>query len=303
MRDNGLENKNVKKFKYVESDSIARLMIVLQVTIYGLGDPLAKIAYRSVRVYSVIGIRYTLAVIIMLLLFGKRIIQEIKASKLFDWCIPCFCIAGAYVFSNIALTYTVATTVAFLRSLSVVMTPVLMYIFYKKHLKLINWLLLDIASIGLYLLCGGNGITRFGLGEALSLATAVFSAGAMVSTGKALKAVSPVTLTTLEAGTSAIVGIVCAFFVDGGINFDLSGRVWLIILYLAIISTLVAFMLQNLALRKISANDVSTIKCLDPVMTAIFSFILLGERLSAVGMCGAAIILFCLLMQARLVQK
>ena len=51
--------------------------------------------------------------------------------------------------------------------------------------------------------------------------------------------------------------------------------------------------MQNLALTRISGRSASLLQTLCPVMTAVFAFILLGEKLSAAGIAGALIIISC----------
>ena len=67
--------------------------------------------------------------------FGKRIVRTVKSVPVKAWLIPGVCIALSYVLNNIALDMTEATSVAFLRSLAVVMTPALAFIAYRKRYK------------------------------------------------------------------------------------------------------------------------------------------------------------------------
>ena len=78
---------------------------------------------RSLLVYSLLTARYGIALVFLLLLFGRRIFQGLRACSPKDWLLPSLCMGGAYVANNIALELTAATSVAFLRSLSTVMTP------------------------------------------------------------------------------------------------------------------------------------------------------------------------------------
>ena len=48
------------------------------------------------------------------------------------------------------------------------------------------------------------------------------------------------------------------------------------------------------ALTRIDGRTVSLIQCICPVMTAVFSFFMLGEHLSVAGMAGAIIIIGCI---------
>ena len=66
---------------------------------------------------------------------------------------------------------------------------------------------------------------------------------------------------------------------------------------IGIACTIGGYLLQNAALGVISARTIALLQCSCPVITALFSFILLGEALSFNGMLGCVIILICLLAQ------
>lgn len=284
--------------KQKNNKTSACLLVLLQCTIYGLGDPLAKYAYQHMGVYSMLSIRYAIALGFMLLLFGKRVAENLRRCSVKYWITPCLCVAGAYLFNNLALTYTAATVAAFLRSTSVIMTPLLLFLIYGKRLTLRHWLIVAAAVLGLYLLCGTNGISSFGPGEVMGIITALLSAGALISSQTALKHIDSVTLTTMESAASMVFALACAFVFDGGVYAGgADAAVWGIIVYLAIISTLGGYMLQNCALKSISARTIATLKCFSPVMTASFSFLILGEQLGLNGILGSAIILLCVIVQ------
>ena len=100
-------------------------LILLQSLLYGFGDPISKFAFDVMPVYSLLVLRYSMALVVLLLLFGKRIWKGLKQCSVKDWILPTLCMSGAYVVNNIALDLTAATSVAFLRSLATVMTPLL----------------------------------------------------------------------------------------------------------------------------------------------------------------------------------
>ena len=60
---------------------------------------------------------------IRIILFRKRIMETLRTVPVRMWLIPGMCIGLSYLLNNVALSMTDATSVAFLRSLSVVMTP------------------------------------------------------------------------------------------------------------------------------------------------------------------------------------
>lgn len=274
----------------------ACLLMLFQGVIYGLGDPLAKIAYRCLPVYILLSIRYILAAATVFLLFGRQIAGSLRTCSVRDWLLPCGCTAGAYMLGNLALVYTNATSVAFLRSTSVIMTPLLAIVFFRKYPSRMFLLFLLMSVVGLYLLCGRGSASGFGLGEILALLTALLSAGALISSEGALKKMSSIALTAMQTVMSAAMAVLCMLFKG---DWKPGGEVplwtWLIVVYLALFSTIGTYLLQNAALRRASARMVSLIKSFCPVMTTVFSFLILGETLSLPGAIGVVLILASIL--------
>ena len=270
------------------------MLIILQSIVYGFGDPISKIAFEVTPVYSMMTVRYSIAFLVCLVLFHRRIIRTLKTVPVRAWLIPGMCIGLTYLLNNVALALTDATSVAFLRSLSVVITPVFAFLIYRRHYSRLHILLQILVLPGLYLLCVKGGLSGFGAGEIVTLAAAAFAAGALVFTKGYIETVDPVSLTALQAGCSAFLALCGSLVFEGGIHLErTTPTAWLIILYLAIACTFLGYLMQNLALTRISERSVALLQTLCPVMTAFFAYFLLGERLSPAGIAGALIIIFC----------
>lgn len=277
----------------------AEMLIVIQSLVYGFGDPISKIAFEVVPVYSMMTVRYTIAFLFCAAVFGKRIVRTVKSVPVRSWLIPGICIGFSYVLNNIALSFTDATSVAFLRSLSVVMTPALAFIAFRTRYRWQHIAAQILVLPGMYLLCVRGGLSGFGAGEILALLAAALVAATLVFTGKYIDQVDPISMTALQAGCSAVIAFTGSLLVEGGVHAgSATPKAWLIILYLAILCTFLGYLLQNLALTKISDREVSLIQSLNPVMTAGFAFMLLGEKLSAAGITGAVIIVICIVVSS-----
>lgn len=280
------------------------LLIILQSILYGFGDPISKVAYEAMPVYSLLSLRYLIALAVVMVFAGRRIYRGLQQCSIKDWLLPSFCMAASYILNNVALNLTAATSVAFIRSLSVVMTPLLALLVFRNKSR---WQLIPILIcivFGLYLLCGLGGLSGFGWGEILSLLAALTAAGALVFSGHALKKMDALTLTTVQTAVSALLATIFAFAFDGGWNLHITTPgIWGVILYLAIGCTLIGYLLQNVALTKLSNHTVALLQCSCPVMTAVFAFILLKETLSFAGFIGAAVILLCVIAATLMERK
>ena len=276
-------------------------LILLQSLLYGFGDPISKFAFDVMPVYSLLVLRYSMALVVLLLLFGKRIWKGLKQCSVKYWLLPTLCMSGAYVVNNIALDLTAATSVAFLRSLATVMTPLLALAAYRRTYRWQHIPIQCLVVVGLYLLCGLGGLSGFGLGEVLSLLSALLLAGSLVFGEHALERVDPITLSTLQVAASVLMAAICAPIFNGGLHLELTTpTIWAIITYMAIGCTLAGYLLQNAALTTLSSRTAALLQCACPVLTAVFSRFVLGERLSVAGVIGAVIILICVVAETLL---
>lgn len=269
----------------------AEALIVLQSLVYGFGDPISKLAFEVTPVYTMMTVRYLIAFAVSFLVFHKRISRTVRTVPVKAWLIPGVCISLHYILNNVALALTDATSVAFLRSLSIVITPAFAFLVYRTNYKWQHIVLQILVLPGMYLLCVRGGLSGIGTGEAVALVAAFMSAGALVFSKRYLDMVDPVSMTALMAGCSAAIALIGSLLFEDGIQLKTTTpQAWAIIMYLAIACTFLGYLMQNLALTRISDRSVALIQSLCPVMTAVFSFFLLGETLSTAGMAGAGII-------------
>lgn len=191
------------------------MLILLQSVLYGFGDPISKAAYETMSVYSLMTVRYSIALLALLLFFGKRIVRGVKEVPVRLWLVPSLCIAGGFVLNNIALNLTTATSATFLRSMATILTPILAFIVYRTRYHLIHVPLQLLVIVGLYLFCGG--FSGFGMGELVGFGSAVLMAGSLVASGTAMKQMDALALTAVQAAASMVLALICAFVFEGGL--------------------------------------------------------------------------------------
>ena len=181
------------------------------------------------------------------------------------------------------------------------MTPLLALAVYRRRMGKQHIPVQLVVILGLYLLCGQGGLSGFGWGELFSLLSALLLAGSLIFGEKALNRVDPLTLTALQTAASLGMAALCALFLDGGVHLAAATpTIWATIFYLALGCTVAGYLLQNAALGGLSSRTVALLQCTCPVMTAAFSYFLLGERLSTAGLVGAGIILACVVVETKM---
>ncbi len=268
--------------------------ILLQSVVYGLGNPLTKVGFASITVWWCLAVRFTLATALLLAVGGRKAVMQLRAAGVRAWLPNSLCMAVAYISCNLALGLTTATNVGFLMSLPVLFAPILsIFVLKRKYPRRLLPIQLAVVA-GLYMLCCGGGAFSFGVGEALSLLCALSLAGTLVLSERALVQLGPIAMAAAQTGVTAVISVSAAFlFDDVAALAAVETQAWLVVLYLALVCSCLAYVLQNTALTRLSASAVSMLQCTQPVLTAFFAFLLLGESLSAVGLGGAAIILAC----------
>lgn len=143
------------------------LCVVVQTVIFGLGNVITKFAYESATLLWCMVLRFDLALAAFALVFGSRMVRELRGAKLADWAPAAACLAVGYIACNLALDVTTATNVGFLVAL-----PVVFALFIAQVVRRVRYLRamipFQVAVVGgLYLLCCNGGSFSFGAGVIL----------------------------------------------------------------------------------------------------------------------------------------
>lgn len=290
-----MANRSSKRWPYVA-------LVVLQTVIFGSGNAITKMAYDSITPLWCLAIRFGLALLVFALFFGPRIVRQVRGVRLRVWVPSAVCMALAYLTCNVALDLTTATNVGFLVALPVVFAPLLFSVVNRRRYPLAFIPFQVAVVVGLYLLCNNGGALTFGWGEVLGLLSSVALAGALVFGERGLAELDAVAVAGTQIAMSFVVSLVCALAFEAPVNLAAVQPIaWGTIAFLALLSTCLTFLLQNLALTALPSSSVSLLLTGEPVFTAVFSFVLLGEVLSAAGFAGAVVIV-CAVMAATYVE-
>ena len=103
------------------------------------------------------------------------------------------------------------------------------------------------------------------------------------------KILDTLTLTTLPLFIGGAVTIILALFLEGIPQFTRIGL--LVVLWLAVINTALGYLLYNHALRELTALEMNTIMNLSPLMTALLSWLILGDKLESIQLIGMIVVI------------
>jgi drug/metabolite transporter (DMT)-like permease len=272
-------------------------LILLECLIWGLSNPLMKMGFTEFTPLVCQTIRFFMAFLIFMIFFGKRVFATVTRKHIIQYLVISAFTAGAFILGAFSLVYTTATNSGFLMSTTAIFTPFVSYLVLRSRLNKKHIAPILIVTAGLYLLCGGGGSFAFGPGELFGLLCAIASAGMLVYSSKYLQYMDPLTTSVMQSGFA---GLYCLIFMlifeDFSIVTEFSPMGWGIILFLAVGCTCIAYVLQNVALRRVSPTYAALTFCSEPIFTAIASYFILGEQLSLKGYIGAALIMASIVM-------
>ncbi len=201
----------------------------------------------------------------------------------------------AFLLQTVGLRHTTAAASAFITYLLVVLVPVMVAIRSRRLPTVAVALGVVIAVVGLAALTGATGATSggglvggFGLGEVLTIGSAVGFALHLVILSSLSTRHDPVRLTFWQVLTVGAVLVVPGLFAPGGYRFALSPLA--AALFCGVGATAVAFVLMVRGQQVVPPSQAALILLLEPVSAGILGE-LLGEHLGVRGLVGASLIL------------
>ena len=144
-----------------------RLALLTAALIWGSSFIIMKDTLNAIPVFQLLAIRFTLAGILLAVVFHKRLLQS-KPALVGHGAVCAVFLLAAYATQTYGLITTSPGTNAFLTAVYCVIVPFMAWGFYRKPPTLYNWsaAVMCVVGIGLISLSGDLSL---GAGEALTL--------------------------------------------------------------------------------------------------------------------------------------
>lgn len=275
----------------------ANFLIVLVALFWGSTYFLTKMAVEELEPFNLTALRFGTAFIITALFFFKRIRNADRTVIKYSIILGVLAVI-AVLSMTFGVQYTIASNAGFLISLSVVMIPLISVVVLKKKIKAKLLLSVVLATIGIVCLTLNEQLT-INKGDILCILCATSFAVQVLIMERIPKTADSVAIGALQLGITAVVNFIFSFFLE---NFTVPRdlKVWGVIVILGVFCTAFCYIIQIYALKNTSAIQAGIILSLEPVFSAIFAYIFLGELLSKQGYIGA-ILLFISVILAGIV--
>ncbi len=264
---------------------LATLLLVSVTAVWGSTFFLIHDLVEHVPPADFLAVRFGIAAVVMFVLFRRQTLaltrRELRVGLVLG------ALYGvAQVLQTTGLQHTDASVSGFITGTYVVLTPVLGAVLLHDRIGRVTWFAVGLATLGLALL-SLQGFS-VGVGEALTLLSALLYAGHIVALGRWSTPGAAVGLATVQAGVITLVAAVVA--VPDGLTLPADGRQWASLLYMALVAGALALWAQTWAQAHLTATRAAIVMALEPVFAALFAVTLGGEDLTRRMLVGGALV-------------
>lgn len=274
--------------KYIIAD-ISLLMVAI---FWGGGFVAVKSALIcNISPFYMIAIRFFFSAILLSIIFYRRLRKVSMQEIIYGSILGAMLFLG-FAFQTIGLQYTTPGKQAFLTATYVVIVPFLGWIINKKSPGRMAIISAIIALIGIGLLTLKS--VSINLGDSLTIICAIFFALHIVYVGMFSKKGDSIVLSIVQIASAALISFLFAIIFEKPVS-TVSYEGYFSLFYLIIFSTMLAFLIQNVAQRFAKPAHTAILLSMESVFGTIFSVIFLSEALGTTMIIGCGLIFFSII--------
>lgn len=258
-------------------------MLLFCAMLWGGSYPTAKVAMTAIPVQWLMAFRLLLGAFVMFLLFHKHIAPYLNRRIV----VPGIAVASTY-YLTMLLQMKGLTTIepgrsSFLTASYCVMIPFTSWLLLKQrptHRNIIA-AIICMAGVGFISMSSGLGNFSLSFGDVLTLLCAVSFSFNLVFLGKWAKTIDPIALTFVMFLLAGIVFALGAIVTEPAPNASwLRPNVLICLVYLFLLASMTAQVMQNIGLKVVPPAQASIIMCSEGAWAVVFSVIFYGERVT-----------------------
>ena len=269
-------------------------LLLITAIVWGSGFVVTAIALEYLTAYQVMAGRFMFAAIILSIVFRKKFKTFTKAVVWKGAVLGTILYIG-FAFQTVGLEYTTPSKNAFLTAVNIVIVPLIAYFVYKRRVDCFETVGAILAIVGIGFLTLEGSMATINIGDILTLICAVAFAFDIFYTNHFVKTENAISLTIVQFITAAILGV-SAVLIQGDMPTSIENEAVLAIIYLAVFSTTIAYVCQNVGFKYTTATKGAIILSLEALFGMIFSVLFLHEAMTARLIIGAAIIMGAILL-------
>jgi drug/metabolite transporter (DMT)-like permease len=276
----------------------ANLVLLLAAAIWGGGFVAQSTAMGKIGPFWFVGLRFAIAAIAVLPFAVMETRKSAKPATSGEWlsfAAVGMALFGGAITQQFGLLTTTVTNSSFLTGLYVVFVPVISVIALRRYPHWIIWPGAGMSLIGIFLLSGGR-LGNLTQGDLLSIVCAFFWGIQIILAGLFVTTTGrPLALSLTQFAVCSLCCLVIAPFVEP-ISIEAIRSAGREILYVGLISSGLAFVLQVIGQRYTTAPQAAIFLSSEALFGGLLGALLLGELLPPAGYLGCAIIFSAMIM-------
>ena len=284
----------------MHQDIQANLLLTLAAMIWGSAFVVQQIGTGNLGTISFTGARFLLGALVVLPFAVRQFRRVERGERPFqrrDWfglIVTGLVLCTAAVLQQHGILRTSVANAGFLTAVYVPLVPIIGLLFLRRRVHWSVWPASCGCLAGTYIMSGAQGLD-FRLGDLWVLSSTLFWAVHVILVGiMAWRTRAPLVVATTQFLVCGLTGLVVGILVEQPTLADFLGALYGIC-YVGVFSVGLAFTMQVVGQRFTPAADAAIILSSETVFAALAGFIFLDERLAAVRIAGAGLILCSIL--------
>ena len=258
----------------------ASALLLAVTAVWGWTFVAVQDAVRAWDVIPFLAVRFAIAAVATAALWGRHLDRSALLTGLGIGSI----LAAGYLLQTLGLRLTSATSAGLITGLFVVVGPVADRLLYRTHLPRASLVAVAVSLVGMCLLTGGLP-TALAAGDLLVLACALAFGIHVAVLSRHAPRHDPRALATAQMLACAALFLLL-WSAEGPLEAP-PPTVWPALLATGVVASALAYAIQTVAQRHLSAVRTAVILACEPLFAGLFGYLMAGDRLSPRSSRGA----------------
>jgi drug/metabolite transporter (DMT)-like permease len=271
------------------------MFLIWPVIFWGVSYIAIKVVLRELEPVEMISFRFLLAAPFLYLIAKLKKLQVWPVADFKKLILAAFMIFLHFWVMAVGMKETTASNTAWILTTAPIFIAILSWLYLKEPFRGFQWLGLFIACAGVLFLVYNGDLSRFrwinSRGDVIVLGSCVTWAIYTVGTRNITKKVNPLVATFWMTSIAGLVFIPYTFFTSGIERFaNLHTNTYISLIYLGVFCLALAFWLWSEGLARQTAAEVGVYLYIEPLITVVAAWALIGERITIWLAIGAILI-------------
>lgn len=266
--------------------NLAILSLLAVTAIWGSTFILVKWTVESLGVYYFLFLRFTLATVLLILIFHRRILKTSWRTIWASLLLSCLMFI-VFATQTEGLKLTTASNSALITGLYMVLVPLFSLIYPRRRPDPLAVVGIVMALLGMILLTQYS-FTGMNAGDLITIVTACACAWHIILTGQFATEHSIIPLVVFQFIFVSSFSLI-ATIINGEFTSDIPQIGWITIIVTAVFATALAFTVQTAAQRIVNPTRTGLVFAMEAVFGALFGYLIGGELMTQASFIGACL--------------